>query len=779
MDAFARDVRFHAVAQTVMATSVNQSLVAMPARIGFRLRHDISWHSHKLSNSSELIWIAEDPLTRKLFRCGNEEFRILEWLDSESTLESVRDRFHSEFAPQTIELQQIRELVAKCNQSGMLRKILARNRDPIASVMIWKHPNGKLSRTAPTNTLPLNEARWFLALVRWLAGIVGKLTQVQVSLGSPDRILNTLAPKLAWLYSTLAVRVWIGLFCVAGWLITMQWERLWSELPSLQALRSPSLLVGYGAIFVLTRFIHELGHAVVCKRVGASCKDAGILVSFGMLCPYVDITDAWKIGSKHHRIGIALAGIYTECVLASAAAVIWLSTHPGWIHEVALQTLLVCTATTVLFNANPLMKYDGYFVLCDLLNTQNLRDKSFESLDAMLDGRPRKNSRTRSMFLTLYFLASTLNRLVLLGGLVSMVYYLASQWQLRGLGIGFILLYGCCATISTMAAWTFNQVSVDGVRKLSRRAVLLGWTAVSFLIAWAVNIPLPSRTFSFGTVHLGDRQGVYATLSGQIERTLTTTNGIPVESDATILTLKNTSIQKSIFELESRLKRLETQLETYQRNAFFDQRLLDSIPSLLAQRDLVVKQLSQKQDEASRLSVRAPASGWFEPAAAQPPEVVSSPSDVALGFETASFGADSDHWTTDSAIGRLVDRGTLIGWVTKDRSPRIECRLTEEQIADISTRTHVRVCIKQNPAQVLTGRVVEIGTMSQPDESMTKNRPRSGELHSMIYQVRIILDENQPGAFYSNGSAEVVFIKPSQSILKLAMDNWMRDSRMR
>ena len=330
-----------------------------------------------------------------------------------------------------------------------------------------------------------------------------------------------------------------------------------------------------------------------------------------------------------------------------------------------------------------------------------------------------------------------------------------------------------------MAAWTFNQVSVDGVRKLSRRAVLLGWTAVSFLIAWAVNIPLPCRTFSFGTVHLGDRQGVYATLSGQIERTLTTTNGIPVESDATILTLKNTSIQKSIFELESRLKRLETQLETYQRNAFFDQRLLDSIPSLLAQRDLVVKQLSQKQDEASRLSVRAPASGWFEPAAAQPPEVVSSPSDVALGFETASFGADSDHWTTDSAIGRLVDRGTLIGWVTKDRSPRIECRLTEEQIADISTRTHVRVCIKQNPAQVLTGRVVEIGTMSQPDESMTKNRPRSGELHSMIYQVRIILDENQPGAFYSNGSAEVVFIKPSQSILKLAMDNWMRDSRMR
>jgi putative peptide zinc metalloprotease protein len=762
-----------------MATSVNQSLIATPSRVGFRLRRDISWHSHKQSHSNELVWIAEDPLTRKLFRCGNEEFRILEWLDSESTLESLRERFLSEFAPQTIELQQLRGLVAKCNQSGMLRPTINLNRVPTSSVTKWRYPKGSVSRTLLKAPLHSNELHWFLFLVRRLAVIVGRLTQVQVSLGAPDRILNALAPKLAWLYSVPAVRFWLGLFCVAGCLITMQWERLWSELPSLQSLRSPALLVGFGVIFVLTRFIHELGHAVVCKRVGACCKDAGFLVSFGMLCPYVDITDAWKIGSKHYRIGIALAGIYTECVLASAAAMIWLCTHPGWIHEAALQTLLVCTATTIVFNANPLMKYDGYFVLCDLLNTQNLREKSFESLDSMLDGRPRKNSTAMSIFLALYFLASTLNRLVLLSGLVSMVYYLASQWQLRGLGIGFILLYGSCATISTMAAWTFNQVVVDGVRKLSRRAVILGWTAVSFLIAWAVNIPLPSRTFSYGTIHLGDRQGVYATLPGQIERTLTTTNGAPVESDATILKLINTSIQKSSFELESRLKRLETQLETYQRNAFFDQRLLDSIPSLLAQRDIVAKQLSQKQEEASRLNVRALASGWFEPVVAHPPEVVTSPSDVALGFETASVGVDLDRWTTDSAIGRQVDRGTLIGWVTKDRSPRIECRLTEEQIADISTRTQVRVCMTQSPSHVLTGRVVEIGTMPQPDESTTKNHPRSGELHSMIYQVRIMLDENHPTELYSNGSAEVVFIKPSQSLLKLAMDNWMRDSRMR
>jgi len=102
-------------------------------------------------------------------------------------------------------------------------------------------------------------------------------------------------------------------------------------------------------------------------------------------------------------MGIALAGIYTECVLAFFGATVWLTTHPGWAHEVALQTLLVCTVSTLLFNANPLMKYDGYFVLCDWLNMQNLREKSIEVLDAMLDGRARRESIGLSLFLLLYF----------------------------------------------------------------------------------------------------------------------------------------------------------------------------------------------------------------------------------------------------------------------------------------------------------------------------------------------------------------------------------------
>ena len=358
--------------------------------IGYRLRRDIAWQPHDDRHSIHPQWIAEDPLTRRLFRCGEAEYHLLHWLDSEATIESIQKKFCEEFAPLTIDLQQVRDLIAKCNQSGMLHSTNPTLNANVKPVELGFQPcNGLagLSKSAGSLNGPdrTNEANWFLYLARWFGSAIGKLTQTQIPFGSPDHWLLHVAPKLGWIYSGVAACFWLGLLGIVGVFVGMRFDVFLSEMPDLQSLRSPALLVGYGAIFVLTRFLHEFGHAVVCKRAGASCNDAGLIMSFGMLCPYVDITDAWRIGSRTTRMGIALAGIYTECVLALFAATLWLTTHPGWAHEVAMQTLLVCTVSTLLFNANPLMKYDGYFVLCDWLGTQNLREKSFEVLSVLDD----------------------------------------------------------------------------------------------------------------------------------------------------------------------------------------------------------------------------------------------------------------------------------------------------------------------------------------------------------------------------------------------------------
>ena len=752
--------------------------------IGYRLRRDVAWQSQLDGHSMRPTWIAEDPLTRRIFRCGDGEYRLLHWLESESTFESIQKKFNDEFAPQTIDLSQIQALIAKCNQCGMLRQAKPPQTMGMKSVDIWPQssdPTVCLSKWPPSvdGASRVRETNWFMMLIRWLSLAIGKLTQMQIPLGSPDRFLMHIAPRLGWLYSGGAACFWLGLLGMAGVLVGMRFDVFLSELPEFQSLRSPAILVGYGTIFILTRLFHEFGHAVVCKRAGASCKDAGIIVSFGLLCPYVDITDAWKIGNRRSRMGIALAGIYSECVLAFFAAIIWLTTHPSWAHDVALQTLLVCTVTTLLFNANPLLKYDGYFVLCDWLNKQNLREVSFESIDAMLDGGARRGSTGMSFFLVLYFLASTVNRVILIAGLVSMVYFIVSQWQLAGLGLGLIVLYGCCSAIMTMAAWTISLENSGCHRAIGRRAAWLGWTAVSLLIAWAVNMPLPNRTYSNGTFYLGDRQPVYTSLPGRIERAMDANESKSIEQDTMILTLSNAAIQKNVYDLEGRLMRIDRQLETLDRIAYFDHRSIASVPMLISQRELIMKQLEQKWDDLSRLTVTAPDAGWFEPANAKPAEAPENPSDVAFGLGTLGVDSISTYWISDSSIGRLVDRGTLVGWIVQDQDAKIECRLTEEQVYGIGTATEVRVCMAQDATTIFTGRVVEVARMSMVDERRNKNPTQFQELSPMTYQVRIRLTEDRAWPLYTNGNAEVVFIKPSQSILKMAMDNWMRDSKMR
>ncbi len=769
--------------------------------IGYRLRRDVAWLSQIDGHSMHPTWIATDPLTRRLFRCGDQEYRLLHWLGSDTTYESVRDKFDAEFAPQTIDLQQVRYLIARCNESGMLRPVNPKPNTSIKPFEILPQSDSQLpchsnSRSIIAEKMRLRKANWFLTLIRWLGSTLGKLTQMQVSFGSPDGPLEIVAPKFGWLYSGAAACFWLGLLGIAIVLIGIRFEDLLLELPDFRALRSPAFLVGYGVIFVLTRFIHEFGHAVVCKRAGASCKDAGMIVSYGMLCPYVDITEAWKIGNRAHRMGIALAGIYTECVLAFFAALLWLCTHPGWVHDLALQTLLVCTVTTLLFNANPLMKYDGYFVLCDWVNLQKLRERSFESMDAMLDGRASRESMGLSLFLAIYLLASTLNRVFLVVGLTTMVYYVASQWQLAGVGLGLIVLYGCCSAITTMAAWTLTTGSSNERHKMRRRTAWLGWIALSLLIAWTVNMPLPSRAYSNGTFYLGHRHPVYTSIPGRIVQTRNATQGMRVESQDMIVALANPAIEKNLFDLQARLMRVDGELATLNRAAYFDHPSVSKVPMLERQKAIVAAQLEQRQMELSLLTILAPTAGWFEPAKAKPAESPENPSDFAIGMGRSSVSSNSSYWISDASIGRHVDRGTLMGWIVQNPVTKVECTLSDEQIAGIQIATEVRVCLAQKPATVYTGRVVEIATAGiRADASSVghgssvghdssvgydrKHRTQAGELSPMLHQVRIQLNEDRAWSGYSSGNAEIVFIRQSQSIFKMAMDNWMRDSKMR
>ena len=116
-----------------------------------------------------------------------------------------------------------------------------------------------------------------------------------------------------------------------------------------------------------TKVFHELGHALICKHFGGECHQIGPMLLVFTPALYCDTSDSWMLPSRWQRAAVGMAGVATEILLAAVATMVWVSTAPGLTHYIAMNVMLVCSVSTLLFNANPLLRYDGYYVLSDHL----------------------------------------------------------------------------------------------------------------------------------------------------------------------------------------------------------------------------------------------------------------------------------------------------------------------------------------------------------------------------------------------------------------------------
>ncbi len=175
--------------------------------------------------------------------------------------------------------------------------------------------------------------------------------------------------RCGWLFSTYAVVGWVFVLLWAARELTVHHHRLAASSSNILAANNWLWLA---VVWVLLKVIHECGHAVACKRWGGEVREAGVL--FILLAPlaYVDVTSSWRLRSKWDRVAVAAAGMYVELFLAAVAAILWARLVPGVMSQICLNVMMTASVMTVLFNANPLMRFDGYYILSDLLEMPNL-----------------------------------------------------------------------------------------------------------------------------------------------------------------------------------------------------------------------------------------------------------------------------------------------------------------------------------------------------------------------------------------------------------------------
>jgi putative peptide zinc metalloprotease protein len=214
---------------------------------------------------------------------------------------------------------------------------------------------------------------------REMGQYVSNILFVRLPLFDPNDLLERWVGVLQWAFTWMAFVGWLGLLIVAGDQIAGRFPELFG---SARNVLNPTNLVWLYLSFTLVKAVHELGHAFACKTfgrrdgTGGDVHTIGVMMMVLMPMPYVDATSAWSFRNKYHRVIVSAAGMYLELAVAAVAAIVWAHTTDGLTHTLAYNTIFVAGVSTVLFNANPLMRFDGYYIFSDLLELPNLAQRS-------------------------------------------------------------------------------------------------------------------------------------------------------------------------------------------------------------------------------------------------------------------------------------------------------------------------------------------------------------------------------------------------------------------
>src|SRR3954463_12150611 len=296
-------------------------------------------------------YVVKDPIGLKYFRFKVEEYFLLQQFDGKNSLQDVKRAFERKYRPQTISVDDLIRFASQLHEAGIAQIDTPEQ----GKVLIQRRRKNKWKRV------------W-----QFLANIL----YIKIPIIDPERMLTGMYPYFRWIYTRWFITISVGTMLAALTLVVSEWDQFYSKLPEFQSFFNWYTIVYFWCSLAVVKVIHEFGHGLTAKHFGGEVHEMGML--FLVLTPalYCDVTDSWLLPSKWKRIWISAAGIYVECFLAALATFVWWNTEQGLLNSLSLATMFICSVNTILFNANPLLRYDGYYVMADWLEIPNLRIKS-------------------------------------------------------------------------------------------------------------------------------------------------------------------------------------------------------------------------------------------------------------------------------------------------------------------------------------------------------------------------------------------------------------------
>jgi len=697
----------------------------------------------------EPFWVIKDPVTLRYFRFDREEFFLIEQLKRPVTLDQLKEVHRQAFRTTLLSNQEIGQFIALLSARGLL-VMTQPNRDEILYQSSQKRRRGKLIAT------------------------ISNFMFFRIPLYDPDRLFDRMIERIRFLWTRTFLMFYLALVTLALVLLIKRWPEFTSMFQA-NFFTFRNLPVLFIALWCL-KGLHEFGHGLTCKNFGGEAHELGFL--FMVFAPflYCNVTDSWTFSSKAHRLLVTGGGILTEVFFAALATIIWyLTDQPGFCHALMFNIMLACSFGTILFNANPLLRYDGYYLLMDILEVPNLRKRANTYLRNLfvryvLAGEPQdrdEQSRYRFVF-PVYAFAAYVYRWFILVIILYAIYKMLGNIHLEAMAWPLMTISGLSMLVMPLVKGTTGiakerrALGISNVRLLMLLVLII--TVAALMLFWPVQQQV---TLNF-ILEPAQVHWLRSGAQGRLQWAAYVKEGALVDPDgdqAVLAQLDNPQLQYEKLKLDAEIEQTQARIAQLKArvSASGAEQLQDRLAGLLKNRQLLLERIDA-------LQVRAP-------------------------FAATILTAD---YQMHLLQGKVVGRGEPLMLLAAQSGYNAKVWVPEKTWArifkaDDELGQQAELMLYGFSGQKFTGRVIDVSdhsedNMGQFGEKMALSNKVGGEVLTeydplvkserpieAVYEVTIALDEHTlPDAAraYMSGRAHI-------DCGKSTFYQWARDSVLR
>jgi len=537
-------------------------------------------HIHRHQYRGETWYVLQDLASERFHRFSPAAYFVIGLMDGKHTVQQIWDRALAQLGDDAVAQDEVIQLLGQLHGADVLQCDV-----PPDTAELFRRRERQEQRALMKRVF---------SVFAW-----------QIPLFDPERLLGSLLPFVRPFFGWFGFVLWCLVVGIGVVTATAHWRELSENV--LDRVLLPENLLMIWLVFPVLKLFHEFGHAFAVRTRGGEVHEMGIMILVLTPVPYVDASSAWAFRSKWQRLAVGAAGMMVELFLASIALLLWLSVEPGIFRALLYNVMLIAGISTVLFNANPLLRFDGYYMLMDWLEIPNLRTRSTQYFVYLCEKYLFNRSETEPPLATAgerawfvgYGVSSFCYRILLI---VAILIFLGEQSLLLGvLFAAFTAIAWFVVPAGKIAHYLLNSPKL---RRVRGRAITASGLIAAAVLALVFAVPLPLRTTAEGVVWLPEEGFARAGADGFVSRVVAVP-GTWVKPGDVLIETNDVELLTEVKVLEARFVEMEAR---YREQAVSD-RVKAAI--LEEERRFAQQNLERARERAGELAIKAKTEGEF------------------------------------------------------------------------------------------------------------------------------------------------------------------------